>query len=180
MKNKFSLLKEILIILSISIVLGFTVNAISPKGIPLIGSYGDRFAIDSSKSKNSDSFKQRGKLNKAGFYQPVNIPGEVAKQMFDEKIKFIDGREPHEFKEGHIKGAINIDYKEFKNKTKEEKLEILKNFPKEDIIISYCGSDSCEVSIDNAYEMAKIGYNDMKIYLGGYKDWKKLNYPTEK
>jgi rhodanese-related sulfurtransferase len=178
MNNK--LFKEILIIVFISTFLGFTLNFLSPRKITLTGEYGDRFAIDSTKTKSSIAFRERGKLNKAGFYQPVNIPSEVAKQMFDENIKFIDGREAKEFQEGHIKGAVNIDYKEFKIKTPEEKLEILKDFPKENMYVSYCSSDSCEISIDNAYEMAKVGYNDVKIYLGGFKEWQKLGYPVEK
>lgn len=177
---KRSLFTEILIILIISAVLGFAVNSISPKGIPLFENYSDRFAIDSSKAKNKSAFKERGKLNKDGFYQPVNIPVEAAKELFDENVIFIDGREPAEFSEGHIKGAVNIDYKMFKDLSKEGKLEILKNLPKEDIYVSYCSSDSCEISIDNAYEMAKIGYNDVKIYLKGYKEWVSLGYPTEK
>ena len=100
--------------------------------------------------------------------------------MFDEGAVFIDGRPPEEFATGHIKGAVNIPYKEFKDKTVEQKLEILKAYDKEKPIVSYCGGTECEISIDNAYEMAKAGYNELKIYLGGYKEWNELGYPTEK
>ncbi len=170
--------KEAFIILIISVILGLAANAISSKGIPLVRDDSERFVIDSS--KKSVDLKMRGKLNKAGFYQPVNIPVEAAKQLFDENVKFIDGRPPEEFQQGHIKGAINLSYIEFKDKTIPEKQEMLKNIGKEEIIVSYCGSDSCEISIDNAYEIAKAGYNDVKIYLGGYKEWNKLGYPVEK
>ncbi|MEO8210761.1 MAG: rhodanese-like domain-containing protein [bacterium] len=172
--------KEVFIILFASLIIGLIANAISSKGIPLIRDDSKRFAVDSSKTNVTDLKQQRGKLNKAGYYQPVNIPVEAAKQLFDEGVLFVDGRVPEEFQTGHIKGAINIDYKIFKDKTKEEKQEIMKNIKKEQLIVSYCGSDSCEISIDNAYEMAKAGYDDVKIYLGGYKEWNKLAYPTEK
>ena len=66
------------------------------------------------------------------------------------------------------------------NLTLEQKLEILKAYDKEKPIVSYCGGIECEISIDNAYEMAKAGYNELKIYLGGYKEWNELGYPTEK
>lgn len=173
-------LKEIIIIFILSLIFGFTANAISPKGISLVRDDSQRFAIDTAKTKSMNFKEQRGKLDKAGFYQPVNIPAEAAKQMYDDGIVFIDGRIPAEFKEGHIKGALNIDYKEFKDKSIQEKQDIMKDIKKEQIIVSYCGSDSCEISIDNAYEMAKAGYNDVKIYLGGYKEWKSLGYPTDK
>ena len=172
--------KEVFIILIASTIIGFIANGISSKGIPLIRDDSERFAIDSTKGKNSINLRNRGKLNKAGFYQPVNIPVEAAKQLFDEGVLFVDGRLPEEFQAGHIKGAVNIDYKIFKDKTKEEKQEMMKDIKKEQMIVSYCGSDSCEISIDNAYEMAKAGYDDVKIYLGGYKEWNKLGYPVEK
>ncbi|MBV6479816.1 MAG: hypothetical protein HGGPFJEG_02612 [Ignavibacteria bacterium] len=179
MKLKKKLIREIIIILFISIVLGFFLNFISPKSIPLVRDDSQRFEIDTSKVKNVDLKKQRGKLDKDGFYRPVNIPIEAAKQLFDEGVVFVDGRNPSEFNEGRIKGAINIDYKTFKDMTKEEKQVLMKDINKEQVIVSYCSSDSCEISIDNAYEMARAGYNDVKIFLGGFKEWKQKGYPVE-
>lgn len=173
-------IKEASIILFASIVLGFIANAVSPKGIPLVTEYSERFALDTAKTKEKIDLTKRGKLNKGGFYEPVNITLEAAKQLFDENVLFIDARENSEFREGHIKGATNIPYKSFLESTNEQKLETMKNISKEKIIVSYCSSDSCEISIDNAYEMAKIGYNDVKIFLGGYKEWKNKDYPIEK
>lgn len=173
-------IKEASIIIFASIVLGFIANAVSPKGVPLIADYSERFAIDTSKSVEKIDLSKRGKLNKGGFYEPVNIPLEAAKELFDENAVFIDGREDSEFRQGHIKGAKNIPYKSFLESTKEQKIETMKDIDKEKIIVSYCSSDSCEISIDNAYEMAKIGYNDVKIFLGGYKEWKNKDYPIEK
>ncbi|MDZ4712185.1 MAG: rhodanese-like domain-containing protein [bacterium] len=173
MKKTF---REIIIIFIISLTAGLIVNAVSPKGIALVRDDSQRFVIDSS---SSVSVNQRGKLDKQGFYQPVNIPVETAKKLFDEKAVFIDGREPDEFEQGHIQGAINIPYKDFKEKKVEEKQQLLKDIKKEQFIVSYCGSDSCEISIDNAYEMAKVGYSDVKIYLGGLKEWNKMGYPIK-
>lgn len=173
-------IRESAIILFVSIILGFIANAVSPKGVPLFADYSGRFAIDTARSVEKIDLNKRGKMNKGGFYEPVNIPLDAAKQLFDENALFIDGREDSEFREGHIKGAKNIPYKTFLESSKEQKLEMMKGIEKEKIIVSYCSSDSCEISIDNAYEMAKIGYNDVKIFLGGYKEWKNKNYPVEK
>lgn len=175
MKKTF---KEVFIILVLSTLTGFIANAVSSKGIPLVGEFGERREIDSAKSDKVD-LKQKGKQNKAGFYQPVNISSETAKQLFDEGALFIDGRMPEEFSSGHIKGAVNIDYKVFKDLPIPQRQELLKEVSKDRLIVSYCGSDSCEISIDNGYEIAKAGYDYVKIYLGGYKDWKNLGYPIE-
>lgn len=174
---KRSLLKEIIIIVCISVFLGFTVNFFSPNKIPLVQDYSSRYIVDST---SSDKQKPVRQYTKEGFVKPVNVKVQDVKKMFDEGVVFIDGRPPEEFAAGHIKGAVNIPYKEFKDKTTEQKLEILKAYDKEKPLVSYCGGGDCEISIDNAYEMAKAGYNELKIYLGGYKEWEELGYPTEK
>ena len=168
--------KEVFIILIISVIAGFTANAISPKGVPLIGNYSDRLAVDST-SKDTE-VKQTRQKTKEGFIKPVNIPVDATKKFFEEGAIFIDGREPGEYSQGHIKGAINIPYKEFKDLPTENKLEKLKDIPKNKTIVSYCGGGECEISIDNAYEFAKIGYEDVNIYLGGLLEWKEKGFPT--
>lgn len=169
--------KETLIILAISVVTGFAANALSPKGIPIIGDYSERLKVDSASATTTSPEK---KLTKEGFVKPVNIPAEAAKKFFDESVVFVDGREPGEFAQERIKGAINIPYKEFLTLTKEQKIERMKAIGFDKTIVSYCGGGDCEISIDNAYEFAKIGYTDVKIYLGGLLEWKEKGYPVEK
>lgn len=180
MKSGNKIFKEVFIILLVSLFVGLVANKISSKGIPLLRNDGDRFAIDTNVIKQGEGKKLEKVLTKEGFVKPVNIDVKTAKTLFDENVIFIDGREPHEFAEGHIKGAVNISYKEFIEKTPEEKLKMMGELDKEKTIVSYCGGGDCEISIDNAYEMAKIGYNDIKIYLGGYLEWNELGYPVNK
>jgi len=168
-------IKESIIIISISVVAGLTANAISPKGVPLIGDYSDRLQVDSTTA--AGQVKQERQKTKEGFIKPVNIPVDASKKYFDDGALFIDGREPSEFAQGHIKGAINISYKEFKDLPPEKKSEIMKDIPKNRAIVSYCGGGECEISIDNAYEFAKIGYENVNIYLGGLLEWQSKSYP---
>jgi rhodanese-related sulfurtransferase len=178
---KRSILSEILIILAVSIVLGFTVNFISPNGVALVEDYSERFKIDETAiGEGNEDVKPEREYTKEGFVKPQNISTETAKNLFDKKVLFIDGREAEEFKTGHIQGAINIPYKEFDAMSREEKLERTKDLDMEATIVCYCGGGDCEISIDLAYEMAKIGFNELKIYLGGYLEWTAAGYPTEK
>ncbi|MFZ1320103.1 MAG: rhodanese-like domain-containing protein [Ignavibacteria bacterium] len=180
MKSGNKIFKEVLIIFFISLMVGLVANKISSKGIPLLRDDSDRFAIDTNVIKQGEGKQPEKVLTKEGFVKPQNITVEIAKKLFDENVIFIDGREPHEFAEGHIKGSINISYKEFIEKSPEERQKMMGDLDKEKTIVSYCGGGDCEISIDNAYEMAKIGYNDIKIYLGGYLEWNELGYPVNK
>jgi len=184
-------IKQIIIILVLSVIIGFIVNVVNPKGIPLVMDM-KRYSTEQSDklkedfinnpydtSKKDASLMQNPRLNKEGFVDPQNIKLDFAKLLYDRKALFFDGRKPEEFATGHIKSAINISYVEFHKKSKEEKEEMFKGYNKNGIIVCYCDG-GCEVSIDLAYDIAKLGFTSMNIYQGGYQEWEKAGYPVEK
>jgi len=188
--------KQILIIVAISIILGLTENTINPKGIPLILEK-NIYALDSSKQKKTidgfvndplDTTTQKinknmlggdRKPNKEGFIEPENITVELAKYLFERNSLFVDARTKEEYDSVHVRGAINLPYEEFRNKSLRDKNEIMKKYNKDGIIVVYCKGDKCEVSIDLAYEIARVGFNSVNIYRGGIKEWKEKGFPTQ-
>ncbi|BFH76398.1 hypothetical protein TthTF19_15530 [Thermus thermophilus] len=103
----------------------------------------------------------------ADFY---GIQPAAAKQMMDTLDVFVlDVREPAEFKDGRIPGAVNIPIRELPKRIGE--------IPKGKPIIIYCG-------IGHRGAMGLVflrgqGYN-VKSILGGYKAWTGANLPVEK
>jgi len=186
--------KQILIITVISIVLGLIANAINPKGVPLILDK-NIYALDTAKQKKSigdfvndpyDTTSNKkhsnilsGQMNKEGFIEPENITVELAKNLFDRNSLFVDARTKEEYDSSHVKGAINLPYEEFRNKPYYQKVETMKKYNKDGIIVVYCKGDKCEVSIDLAYEIARLGFTSVSIYRGGIKEWKAKGFPTE-
>lgn len=188
------LLKQILIIIILSVVLGLTANAINPKGVQLILDK-NIYALDSAKQKktldgyvnnpydtNSNKVHNNalsGKMNKEGYIDPENITGELAKNLYDLNALFIDARSKAEYDSVHIKGAINIPYEEFIIKPLPEKRSIMKKYNRDGLIVVYCKGDKCEVSIDLAYDFARLGFTSVSIYRGGIKEWKEKGHPVE-
>ncbi len=103
----------------------------------------------------------------ADFY---GIQPAAAKQMMDTLDVFIlDVREPSEFKDGRIPGAVNIPIRDLPKRIGE--------IPKGKPIIIYCG-------IGHRGAMGLVflrgqGYN-VKSILGGFKAWTGANLPVEK
>jgi rhodanese-related sulfurtransferase len=194
MKKKRSILKEIGIVITISILLGLIVNFVNPSGIPLFmdeSRYSEETSshlmeefLNNPTDTTSKSLPMHTKRNpektKEGYIKPQNIKLDFAKILYDKNALFIDGRTAEEFNAGHIKNAINLPYTNFANKPEEEKIEIMKKYNKDGIIVCYCDGGSCDISIDLAYEIAKLGFNSVNIYLGGFKEWKDSGYPTNK
>jgi len=188
------ILKQVLIIIIVSIVLGLTVNAINPKGIQMILDK-NIYALDTANQKktldgyinnpydtNSNKVHNNalsGKMNKEGYIDPESITGELAKNLYDLNALFVDARTKAEYDSLHIKGAINISYEEFVIKPFSEKRDIMKKYNKDGLIVVYCKGDKCEVSIDLAYDFARLGFTSVSIYRGGMKEWKEKGHPVE-
>ncbi|MCX6159387.1 MAG: rhodanese-like domain-containing protein [Ignavibacteriae bacterium] len=188
--------KQILIIIVISVISGLAANAINPKGIPLILEK-NIYALDTAKQKktvdgfvndpydtttkknNNNMLGSTGKKNKEGFIEPENITVELAKNLFDRNALFVDARAKEEYDSVHVKGSINLPYEEFRSKGFNEKSESMKKYNKDGIIVVYCKGGKCEVSIDLAYEIARLGFNSVNIYRGGIAEWKEKGFPVQ-
>ncbi len=97
-------------------------------------------------------------------------PTELQDLMKKDKtgITVVDVRDPQEYKEGHIPGAINIPSEVFASKS--DMLD------KEKKIVVYCNSGGRSY---NAYrKLMKLGYKN--IYQSLYYDWKHQGLPIDK
>jgi rhodanese-related sulfurtransferase len=103
------------------------------------------------------------------------IDTDDARYLFGEqKVLFVDAREPEEYKAAHIKGAINIPAG-----TKPDQLGPLQNKLKEKLLVIYCQGVGCHLSDKTAYMLYSAGYRKLVIFFGGWLKWKKYNYPIE-
>jgi len=99
-----------------------------------------------------------------------------AKDRFDAKTAvFLDARPTEEYKEAHIPGALNFYADEF---DKFAPLVLPKLPNKDQEIICYCHGVSCELSIHLAKKLMEQGYHRVKVFFGGWPEWKKAGYPT--
>jgi len=97
--------------------------------------------------------------------------------LFGEKIVWIDVREEEEYKEGHIKGAINIPVSKLEDR--------LASVPREKGIVFYCqgyhGDSKCEASMSAGKILLEHGYKHgkIKVFEDGYYAWKERGRPIE-
>jgi rhodanese-related sulfurtransferase len=92
------------------------------------------------------------------------------------KAVFLDAREEAEYKEGHIKGAINMPFEQWDSYWESVK-------PKLDStteIVAYCGGLDCELSLFEARELKRLGYNKAYIFFGGWLKWQDAKLPVDK
>lgn len=100
---------------------------------------------------------------------------EQLKQMIDSKkddFLLIDARNPGEYQEVHIPGAINLPQKEF------AEYRHLLPADKAKKLIFYCNGVKCGKSKKAARMAADLGYGNILVFAQGMPVWEELNYPV--
>jgi len=89
---------------------------------------------------------------------------------------FIDAREPLEYNEGHIKGALNFPFEQWDAYWETVRPNLN---PGSDIVV-YCGGLDCELSLFSARELKSLGYPKSYTFFGGWQKWSEAGLPVEK
>lgn len=110
--------------------------------------------------------------------RPLQVELKTAKKLFDAGAAlFVDAREPDEYAEGHIAGAISLPYDQGVGDP--ARLESLDAGGRP--IIIYCGGGNCEVSMTLAEALIyQAGKRKVLVYMGGYPEWVGAGYPVDK
>ncbi len=95
------------------------------------------------------------------------ITAEKAKSMVEKGVLIVDTRVANEFVEQHIKGAVNIPYKEKSTKSvdfdaKQDSFDLSKLPPdKNTSVIFYCNAGECWKSYKSSVAAVKAGYRSI-------------------
>ena len=91
----------------------------------------------------------------------------------NERNIFLDVRMKRYYDYAHIPGAVNIPSDKLET-IPEEKLKKLKSAPN---VVLYCVSTSCGISYRAARILMKKGLHNLKVYSGGWGEWKSCQLP---
>ncbi len=135
-------------------IVGVLFNAVSPRGIDLLGPVPRR----TIEGVGEVSLKEAWSLYK----QKTGL--------------FVDARSEAEFDAGHIPGALLLPLDDF-----DEVLSSWTNLiPSDTLLITYCAGAGCDSSLDVAESLKEEGYSRVKVFFGGWKKWKDAGYPVER
>ena len=111
-----------------------------------------------------------------GWAQEIRyITPEALKELAEkdgDTVLIVDTQPKAAYKMGHIKGAINFPWApEIKNP----------DLPRDRILVLYCDCTNEEDSTDLARQLLRNWeYVYVRVLKGGWSQWQKLGYPTEK
>lgn len=113
------------------------------------------------------------------------ITAEKAKDMVESGTPIVDARVANEYVEAHIKGAINVPYKEKSEKSEnfngaQDSFDLTKlPTDKNKAVIFYCNGSECWKSYKACVTARKAGYSNIYWLRGGAPEWKAKGFPME-
>jgi rhodanese-related sulfurtransferase len=107
---------------------------------------------------------------------PIKINLTQTKKFFDRGgVVILDARDPEEYSEGHISGALSAP-----TDTKMGDIEWLQKMAKDPRpIICYCSGGDCELSIELATELTRTGHRRVLVFEDGFPAWQSAGYPVQ-
>jgi len=98
----------------------------------------------------------------------------MAQNLHENGKLFVDARAVEYFNEGHIPRAIADDDVDVLASEIESKIGETESF------VVYCSDDDCGSSEDLAYELQDLGFMNIFVFKGGWKEWTEANFPVER
>lgn len=160
-----SIIKEIMVLVVLSVALALLVNILSSKGIALFGRWDTSKGVITANPKSAEE----------GW--PVEIDSAVrAKEIYDKgDVLFVDARSKGNFEDGHIPGAISLPVGQF-NKQIES---FLNQHPSDQPLVTYCSGRTCEDSHHLARLLFEAGFTNVRVFIDGFPAWEAEGYIVE-
>ncbi len=113
---------------------------------------------------------------------PPFIGVDVAELEFSlGEALFVDAREPEDFECATISGSVNIPFDHLPDENLEAYIDsALGGVPRDFSIITYCSGEECDLSLHLARNLQALGYTNVSIFYGGFREWERFGLPLER
>ena len=159
--NFSSSLNQIYFYLTISFITSFVVNLSRIDTVPIIADPLEKI----------EEIEQINEKMSNPIIREISI--DIAKDLFDQNMLFVDARSEEYYVEGHIPKAICNDNLDLLITKMEEYISIDNGF------VVYCSDDDCGSSEELAYSLQEQGFSNIYLFKGGWKQWVDNNLPIE-
>jgi rhodanese-related sulfurtransferase len=152
-------------------VLSLLVNLVSPNKIPYVGKYYEFSVVEGAIVPPS---AEKG--------DPPFIAIDRAQAEFGlGQALFVDARDVEEFNCGTIPGAVSLPFEELPEDNLAGYVDsVLGGVAKDHPIITFCGGEECDLSLQLARNLQSLGYSNILIFFGGAREWEDKGLTMER
>ncbi|PLX82197.1 MAG: rhodanese-like domain-containing protein [Desulfuromonas sp.] len=107
------------------------------------------------------------------FPQPVDL--ESVRVLAEAGAVLVDARASELFAAGRPAGAVSLPFGEVEDLLGRFSAEV----PAATVLITYCSGYGCPDSFDLALRLIAAGYRDVRVFEGGFPEWRDAGLPLE-
>ncbi|MDX1707015.1 MAG: rhodanese-like domain-containing protein [Desulfobacterales bacterium] len=158
-------IREIIILVGVSVSLALVANHLSPRGIDLVSRWDTAKGVVSANVADQNEYR----------IAEIDRVTDAAKIFYDGDTLFVDARSTEDYQSGHIPGAISLPVGQF-----DERIEAFMNqYPPDQPIVTYCSGRTCKDSHQLAELLFEAGFNELRIFIDGFPGWQAEGYPID-
>lgn len=161
-----SVLKGSTLVLALSLVVGLAVNALSPRGIPLMGQWDPDAGVVMA---DPDKFSRTRALE-------LGNPLKLRRMIQSGNLVLIDARQEISYDQGHLPGALSFPLYDFNKNLAALRQAVSSDLP----VVVYCSGVSCQDSHKFAEKLVSLGLENVMVYSGGFQEWAEMGFEVEK
>lgn len=105
---------------------------------------------------------------------PLPAMIDDVQQATDFDVLIVDARSPDLYERSHILGAVSLPMLEIESRLP----DFLASVPRERSLIIYCSGFGCPDSFDLGVLLLEEGYQDVRVFEGGYPQWHDAGLPV--
>lgn len=106
---------------------------------------------------------------------PVPVELDELGELLAEDAILVDARNVDDYKAGHLKEAISLPLGEVESHLD----EFMAQVPKDRVLITYCTGFGCPDSFDLGVRLLAVGYRQVRVFEGGFPQWRDSGRPVE-
>jgi len=103
---------------------------------------------------------------------PMPVLLEEVRQLVADGGLIVDARNPELFAAGHIEGAVSLPLADIDDVLS----DFISRIDKDRVIVTYCSGFGCPDSFDLGMRLIEEGYNDVRVFEGGYPEWRDAGF----
>ena len=151
-RSMANILVQSLLVVLVASAIGFATNAVRGDGL---------------------RFFEPAQQTDTAFLKRIDL--DQAKDLFDAgQAIFLDSRDPHLYRQGHITGAKNLPLDQYE----EEFDELLGLVSLDSLIVTYCSGEDCHSSNALAQRLGEDGFTRLHVFFSGWPAWVAAGHPV--
>ncbi len=171
-----TIIKQVLLIIALTLLLGAANNSLNPNKIKWVGEFKDvdasAFVADSTSQASASGLP----VFETGEVKIYERTLEQAILLFKNKeALFVDARYPDDYNKGHIPGAINLPSDMFDEYYPMVSDQIGIDQP----VLIYCSGPGCDLGANLAATLKDMSYTRIMHFGGGFPAWQDGGHPVE-